>query len=132
MASTFVVCEDSRVIGFYTLATAGVAHADAPPRIARGVPRHAIPVILLARLAVHVDHQGQGLGRALVRHAMAKVAAVAEEVAVRALLVHAKDDVARSFYLSLAEFESSPTDPLHLLLLMKDLRAALGTSSVRE
>lgn len=130
IATTFVVCHGTRVIAYYALATGGVAHADAPPRVARGVPRHAIPVILLARLAVDADHQGHGLGRALVRHAMAKVASVADEVAVRALLIHAKDEDARAFYLSIAEFEQSPTDPLHLLLLMKDLRAALTPSSV--
>lgn len=125
MATVFVCCDQDRVVGYYALATGGVDHVAAPGRVRQGLPRHAIPVILLARLAVDLTTQGDGLGRALVIHALAKVAALAEEVGIRALLVHAKDDGARAFYLSIAEFESSPTDELHLFLLIKDLRAAL-------
>jgi len=44
---------------------------------------------------------------------------------VRAVLIHCETDTARDFYLRLAKFETSPTDPMHLLLLMKDLRRAL-------
>lgn len=127
MCTVFVTTTEDRVVGYYALATGGVERARAPERVTRGVPAHPVPVILLARLAVDATAQGKGLGRALLRDALIRVANAAEEIGVRCLLVHAKDDRAKAFYLRHAEFEPSPTDPLHLFLLMKDLRKALGT-----
>ncbi len=86
------------------------------------MPRHPIPVVLLARLAVDVTVQGHGLGAFLLADAMGRSLAAAESIGVRALLVHAKDESARAFYERFG-FVASPTDPLHLMLLMKDLRA---------
>ncbi|MFC4534026.1 GNAT family N-acetyltransferase [Sphaerisporangium dianthi] len=125
MATVFVTLQDVRVMGYYALATGGVERAQAPGRIARGLPAHPIPVILLARLAVDSSAQNKGLGRALLRDALIRVANAADEVGVRALLIHAKDEDAKEFYLRHAEFEPSPTDPLHLFLLIKDLKKAL-------
>jgi GNAT superfamily N-acetyltransferase len=82
-------------------------------------------VIVLTRMAVSSTDQGRGLGTALLRDACLRVARLSDEVGVRALLVHAKDDEARRFYEGFAEFEPSPTDPLHLVLLIKDLRRAV-------
>ncbi len=117
---------EPEVVGYYSLATGGVDRQDAPPRVTKGTPNHPVPVIILARLAVHADHQGRNLGRHLLRDALLRVANAAEEIGVRALLIHAKDDDARDFYLAQAEFEPSPVDPLQLFLLMKDLRKALA------
>ena len=78
-----------------------------------------------ARLAVDRAEQGRGLGKALVRDALLGTAAAADIAGIRALLVHAKDNEARAWYEAL-ELEPSPTDPRHLFLLMKDLRAMLG------
>ena len=125
MATVFVSTAGARIAGFYSLATGAVEHADAAARVTKGVARHPIPVILLTRLAVDKRYQGAGLGRMLVRDALLRVNRAADEIGVRALLVHAKDERARDFYLRLAEFEPSPTDPLHLYLLMKDLRKAI-------
>jgi GNAT superfamily N-acetyltransferase len=128
MTTTFVVTVDGtdEVVGFYSLATGGADHHDAPARVIKGVPRHPIPVIILARLAVHEDHQGQRLGRGLLRDALVRVSNAAEEIGVRALLIHAKDEEAREFYLAQAEFEPSPIDPLQLFLLLKDLRKSVS------
>ncbi|WP_211253473.1 GNAT family N-acetyltransferase [Knoellia subterranea] len=127
MSTVFVSSdlETRKIQGFYALATGGVENAAAPARITKGVPRHPVPVILLTRLAVDSSAQGKNLGRSLLVDALARVNAAADEVGVRALLIHAKDDDARAFYMHLAEFEPSPTDPLHLFLLIKDLRKAL-------
>jgi len=129
MATVFVSTTSNRIAGYYALATGGIEHEAAPNRVAKGVPRHPIPVIILTRLAVDDDYSGAGLGRALVRDALIRIDRAASEIGVRALLVHAKDDNARSFYLRIAEFEESPTDPLHLFLLMKDLRRAIGAGA---
>jgi GNAT superfamily N-acetyltransferase len=128
MATVFVATRPSEpeVVGYYALATAGVERANAPERVLKGVASHSIPVVLLARLAVDQTCQGSGLGRALLRDALNRVALASDEVGIRALLIHTKDDTARDFYLKCAEFEESPTDPLHLFLLMKDLRKALS------
>ena len=122
-ARSYVICGDGRhVVAYYSLAVGAVDHAGVPLRIARGLARHPIPVMLLARLAVDRSVQGRGLGQALLKDAVLRTLQAAEIAGIRALLVHAKDDAARSWYEHFG-FEPSPTDPLHLLLLMKDLRA---------
>jgi GNAT superfamily N-acetyltransferase len=120
----FVTCRDGQVVGYYALASAGAHHRDLAGRFRRNMP-DPIPVILLSRLAIHRKEQGSGLGRGLLRDAIARSVQAAEIVGVRALIVHALHDQAREFYLHF-DFEPSPTDPLHLLLLMKDARAAIG------
>jgi len=124
MSTVFVTsrADSITVIGYYALASGGVESALAPSRITHGVPRHPVPVILLTRLAVDTSMQGRKVGRGLLIDALRRVDAAAGEIGVRALLIHAKDDAAREFYMGIAEFEPSPTEPLHLFLLMKDLR----------
>lgn len=119
----FVTCRNARVVGYYALASAGVQRRDAPGRRRRNMP-NPVPVILLSRLAVDRKEQGLGLGKHLLRDAIARCVHAANVVGVRALLVHALHDEARAFYTHF-DFESSPTDPLHLLLLIKDARALL-------
>jgi GNAT superfamily N-acetyltransferase len=117
---------DLRVVGYYALAAGSVAPADATPRLKQGAGRYHQPVVILARLGVDQGAQGVGLGRALVVDALRRIATASEVIGVRALLIHCESDAARDFYLRLAKFEPSPTDPMHLLLLMKDLRLALA------
>ena len=124
-ARTYVACRGLTVLAYYSLAAGAVEHADAPLRVGKGLARHPIPVMVLARLAVDLTWQGRGLGKALVKDALLRTAAAADIAGIRALLVHAKDDEARGWYEAL-EFEPSPTDPYHLFLLMKDLRAMLS------
>lgn len=125
---TYVVCRgDRRVVGYYSLAVGDVGRADVPDRIAKGLARHPIPVMLLARLAIDKSEQGRGLGRALLKDAILRTAQAADIAGMRAMLVHAKDDEARVWYEAF-NFEPSPTDPLHLFLLMKDLRTLVPLS----
>lgn len=122
----FVTCRDGRVVGFYALASAAAERAGTPGRVRRNMP-DPVPVILLSRLAIDRKEQGQGLGAALLRDAILRAVAAAEIIGVRALLVHALHEQARAFYTHF-DFEPSPTDPLHLLLLIKDARALLNRS----
>lgn len=126
-AQTYVACHQHNVAGFYSLAVGSVAPSAAAPRVIKGIPQHPVPVMLLARLAVDLPHKGLGLGRALLRDALIRTARAADIAGIRALLVHAKDEAARHWYLQW-EFEPSPSDPLHLFLLMKDLKAMLPTA----
>lgn len=129
-AVVYVVCaaESRRVVGYFALAAGSVEHAESPDRVTTGTGRYPIPVILLARLGVDLSEQGHGLGRALMKEVVLRTSEAAEKVGARALLIHAESDAARSFYEHLAEFEPSPTDPLHLFLLMQDLRATIDGS----
>jgi GNAT superfamily N-acetyltransferase len=120
------VDEENRVVGYYALAAGSVAPADAAPRLMRGAGRYHQPVVILTRLGVDRSAQGEGLGRALVVDALRRTAAASEVIGVPAVLIHCENNAAREFYLRLAKFEPSPTDPMHLLLLMKDLRRALA------
>lgn len=115
---------DRRVVGYYALAAGSVAPADSPSRLMQGGGRYHQPVVILTRLGVDRSVQRSGLGRALVVDALRRIAAASEVIGVRAMLLHCESDAARDFYLRLAKFEPSPTDPMHLLLLMKDLRRA--------
>lgn len=127
-AQTYVCCRAGEVVGFYSLAVGSVAPASAAPRVIKGMPQHPVPVMILARLAVDRRHQGRGLGTALLKDALIRTAQAAGIAGIRALLVHAKDDEARRWYLQW-EFEPSVSDPYHLFLLMKDLVALVPKSS---
>lgn len=125
-ARTYVVVDDlqSRVVGYYALTVASLEREDATGRASKGMPRHPIPAMLLARLAVDGSVQGEGVGAMLLADAMQRTLLVAEETGIRLLLVHAVDDEARSFYLHFG-FEVSPSDPMNLQLLIKDIRATI-------
>jgi GNAT superfamily N-acetyltransferase len=123
-ARVYVLVEGAAVLGYYALAAASVDLAEAPSRVSKGLARHPIPVILLARLAVDRSRQGKGLGSALLKDALLRAVSASSEIGARAVLVHAKDEEARAFYEHF-DFEPSPTDPFHLFLLMKDIRALL-------
>ncbi|RMX15873.1 N-acetyltransferase [Vandammella animalimorsus] len=123
-AQTYVCCQGDGVAGFYSLAVGSIDVQNAAPRVTKGLARHPVPVMILARLAVDKRHQGRGLGQALLRDALLRTAQAADIAGIRCLLVHAKDDAARRWYESW-EFEPSPTDPYHLWLLLKDLKAML-------
>ncbi|GIF51797.1 hypothetical protein DFJ67_1652 [Asanoa ferruginea] len=118
--------DEDRVVGFYALAAGSVAPASASRRMMQGAGRYYQPVVILTRLGVDKTVQGVGLGRALVVDALRRVAGAAEVIGVRALLIHCESESARDFYLTLAKFEPSPTDPMHLFLLIKDLRRAVA------
>src|SRR5690606_9657186 len=124
-AQTYVCCQGDVVVGFYSLAVGSVDPGAAPSRVMKGLARHPIPVMILARLAVDKEHQRKGLGQALLKDALLRTAQAADIVGIRCLLVHAKDDAARQWYESW-EFEPSPTDPYHLFLMLKDLKGMLS------
>lgn len=123
-AQTYVCCQGDVVVGFYSLAVGSVDPQVAPSRVMKGLARHPVPVMILARLAVDKEHQRRGLGQALLKDALLRTAQAADIAGIRCLLVHAKDDAARQWYESW-EFEPSPSDPYHLFLMLKDLWSLL-------
>jgi GNAT superfamily N-acetyltransferase len=122
---TYVLAKELTVFGYYSLAAGSVGHDQATERVKKGLARYPIPVILLARLAVDVSRQGKGIGAALLKDALLRTAQAADTIGARALLVHAQDESAKAFYQHFT-FEPSPSDPYHLLLIMKDLLRVVG------
>jgi GNAT superfamily N-acetyltransferase len=118
--------DNERVVAYYAWTMAQIDAAAAPTRLRKGAGNYPQPVALLARLGVHNDHARQGLGAALLRDVIQRVAAISDDIGCRGLLVHCESEQARGFYLHLIpEFEPSPTDELHLVLLLKDIRKTL-------
>jgi GNAT superfamily N-acetyltransferase len=124
-AQTYVVCRGNRVVGYYSLTVGQADHQDAPARISKGIARHPIPLMILARLAIDSQEQGKGLGAALLKDALLRCAAAADIAGIRALFVHAKNEEATAFYQHF-NFQPSQTDPHHLFLLMKDVTQMIG------
>ena len=123
-SQTYLALVADEVVGFYTLVVAQLEYDDAPQRLGRGLAKHPIPLMLLVRLAVATSWQGKGLGSGLLKNAMLRTLQAADIAGIRALAVHAKDDDARAFYERFG-FVSAPTDPYHLFVLLKDVRALL-------
>ncbi|OAI23943.1 GNAT family N-acetyltransferase [Methylomonas koyamae] len=123
-SQTYVGLHDQEVIGFYSLVVGEIAFGDAPERLTKGLARHPVPVMLLARLAVSTAWQGRKIGSGLLKDAMLRTLQAADIGGIRAFAVHAKDDSAKQFYERFG-FVPSPTDPLHLYRLIKDLRRSL-------
>jgi GNAT superfamily N-acetyltransferase len=122
-AQTYLGLADDTVIGYYTLVVGEVAYDDAPTRLTKGLARHPVPIMLLARLAVSLSWQGKRVGASLLKDAMLRTLAAADIAGIRALAVHAKDENAGKFYRHF-DFMESPTDPFHLFVLIKDLKRA--------
>ncbi|MBI3547559.1 MAG: GNAT family N-acetyltransferase [Elusimicrobia bacterium] len=121
-AQTYDVERDGVVAGYYALTAGSVRPEESPERISKGLAKHPIGVVLLARLASDKREQGKGLGTALLKDALMRIMSAADAIGARAVLVYAIDEEARRSYEHFG-FERSPVDELELMLLMKDLRA---------
>lgn len=124
-SQTYVGVVDDAIAGFYTLAVGQVMHEEAPERLTKGLARHPIPIMLLARLAVDCRWHGQGVGKALLKDAIERTLQAADIAGIRAFAVHAKDEEARRFYQHF-DFVPAPADPMHLFVLLKDVRRILA------
>jgi GNAT superfamily N-acetyltransferase len=127
-ARVLVVTEPDhdQVVAYYAWAMASIVPTEVPARLRKGAGRHPQPVALLARLGVSVAHEGGGLGAALLQDVISRSVEIGQEIGCRGLLVHAESPQARDFYVHLIpEFEPSPTDELHLVLMMKDIMRTL-------
>jgi len=125
-SQTYLALADEETVGYYTLVVGQVEYDNAPPRLTKGLARHPVPIMLLARLATATAWQGKGIGAGLLKDAMLRTLQAADIAGIRAFAVHAKDDSARAFYEHF-DFVASPTDPYHLFRLLKDIRGLLKT-----
>lgn len=125
-ARTFVVCDGDRVAGYFSLTVGQIDTLEAPERVRRGMGQYPIPLVILARLAVDLDYQGQGLGFSLLQDAIHRTITIAEQAGIRALLTHPIDAEAEAFYRRFG-FEPTPVRERQLILLLKDARRFAGT-----
>ena len=124
-AQTYIGLVDDMAVGYHSVAAGQVTLEQAPERVTKGLARRPMPILLLARLATDRRWQGQGIGKALLRDALQRTLQAADIAGIRALAVHAKDENARRFYEHF-DFIPSPVDPMHLFVLLKDVRRMLS------
>ena len=119
LGSTYVAVAagQKRVLGYYTLAPSHFAFANVPPELLKGLPKHPVPSLLLARLAVDQSTRGRGLGKFLLLNAFERCVGVAHEVAFRAIEVEAIDAAAAAFYTKFG-FVAFPSNPFHFAIAM--------------
>lgn len=120
-AKTFVVSENGRVVGYFSLTVGQVDTLETPERIRKGMGQYPIPVVILARLAVNRQDQGRGIGVGMLQDAIRRTLLVAEQAGIRAMLTHPIDEDAARFYTRFG-FIGSPLREQQLLLLLKDAR----------
>jgi GNAT superfamily N-acetyltransferase len=111
------------VVAYYSLATGSVEHKQAPGKVRRNMP-DPIPVMIIGRLAVDKSLQGRGVGRGLLKDAVLRTLKAAQIAGIRAILVHALDEEAATFYRKNG-FMDSPIDPLILMLPLEQVRKAM-------
>jgi GNAT superfamily N-acetyltransferase len=121
---TFVLCAGRRVVGYYSLAAGSILHGAATGKVRRNMP-DPVPVLLLGRLAVGRSWHGRGLGADLLSNAVLRAIGAADAIGVRAILVHAISDQARTFYEKYG-FRPSPIEPMTLMIAIDEARRMLG------
>ncbi len=122
---TYVVCEDNRVVAYFCVSAGAVERAAAPGRLRRNAP-DAIPVSVIGRLGVSRSHAGKGLGADILSDALRRIAVASRSIGIGAVLVHAKDDAAKRFYMKRAEFIEYPKDSRILFLPIETVVAAFS------
>jgi len=120
---TYVMCEGNRVIAYFCISAGAVERGAAPGKVRRNAP-DTIPVSVIGRLAVSREHAGKGLGADLLADALRRIAVASQSIGIGAVLVHAKDDAAKRFYLRCAEFIEYPEDSRTLFLPIETVVAA--------
>lgn len=122
---TYVVCEGKRVVGYFCISAGSVERSAAPGKVRRNAP-DTIPASVIGRLAVSRDQAGKGLGADLLSDALRRIALASQSIGIGAVMVHAKGDAAKRFYLRCAEFIEYPEDSRTLFLPIETVVAGFG------
>lgn len=122
---TYVVCDGNRCVAYFCISAGAVERMSAPGKVRRNAP-DAIPISVIGRLAVSRDHAGRGLGADMLSDALRRIAVASQSIGIGAVLVHAKDDAAKDFYMACAEFIEYPADSRTLFLPIETVIAAFG------
>lgn len=124
VSRTYVICYENKVVGYYTLATGSVTHSSVTGKIKRNVP-DPIPVMILGKLAIDINHRKKGLGIGLFKDAVRRTVQAADIAGIRAILIHALDEEAKNFYIKKCGCQVSPIEPLLLWVILQDAQKYL-------
>lgn len=122
---TYVVCRDRVVIAYFCISAGAIKRSEAPAKLRRNAPDN-VPVSIIGRLAVDKDHAGRGLGADLLSDALRRIASASQTIGIGAVMVQAKDESAKCFYLRCAEFLEYPDDSRTLFLPIDTIIAAFS------
>ncbi len=122
---TYVVCSGKSVVAFYCLSAGAIEREKAPSKLKRNAP-DSIPVSIIGRLAVSRNFSGRGLGADILSDALRRIAVASQSIGIGAVLVQAKDDRAKKFYMACAEFIEHPVDSRTLYLPIETVLVALS------
>lgn len=101
LGKTYVLIDDesSIVIGYYTISMGAIDFEEIPEDLRKGFPRYPLPAARLCRLAVDTQHKGKGLGSHLLSDSLLRIWQASKTLAACAVIVDAKDEKAKGFYL---------------------------------
>lgn len=122
---TYVVCDKNVVVAYFCIATGSVERTAAPGKVRRNAP-DVIPISVIGRLAVARSHARQGLGADILSDALRRIAVASQSIGIAAVLVQAKDDSAKRFYMACAEFIEYPADSRTLFLPIETVIAGFS------
>lgn len=125
---TYVVCDNNRVVAYFCISAGAVERETTPGKVRRNAP-DTIPVSIIGRLAVSKAHAGQGLGADILSDALRRIAVASQSIGIGAVLVQAKSETAKRFYLACAEFIEYPADSRTLFLPIETVIAAFSFTS---
>ncbi len=121
---TFVVCDGATIVAYYCVSAGAIERTAAPGKVKRNAP-DVIPVSMVGRLAVDRKHAGKGLGSQLLADALRRIAVASGSIGIAAVVVHAKDENAKKFYMACAEFIEYPDDSRTLFLPIETVVSAI-------
>ena len=87
---TYVAVDEGQLLGFATVAPGQLDIDALPAAIRKKIPRYPLPVLRLARLAVDVSVQSQGLGAQLLRFVLHVATNMANDYGCIGVVVDAK------------------------------------------
>jgi GNAT superfamily N-acetyltransferase len=122
---TYVVCAGNEVVGYFCISAGAIERASVPGKVRRNAP-DSVPISVIGRLAVSREYAGNGLGADMLADALRRIAVASQSIGIGAVLVHAKDDAAKRFYMKCAEFIEYPADSRTLFLPIETVVAAFG------
>lgn len=122
---TYVVCDDNRVVAYFCISAGAVEREAVPGKLRRNAP-DTIPILVIGRLAVSKAYAGHGLGADILLDALRRISVASQSIGIGAVLVQAKDENAKRFYLACAEFIEYPADSRTLFLPIETVIAAFG------
>ncbi|MBI3258295.1 MAG: GNAT family N-acetyltransferase [Ignavibacteriae bacterium] len=96
---TYVLLDQVKAIGYYTVSMAQIEFESLSHNFQQSLPKYPLPAVRIGRLAIDKNFQGKGLGEHLLMDSLERCERVSKEIAVFAVIVDAKNNKAKDFYI---------------------------------